>query len=100
MVREYKIEQYAVEELNNLGAWPIKYTSTMERGLPDRLVLFPNGYHLWIEFKRSNRYVLAPLQKVQCNRLITYKQRVLLVNSFSGVDKVLYEGQEKGWFTW
>jgi Holliday junction resolvase-like predicted endonuclease len=98
MVREYKIEQYAVKELEALGAWPIKLTSSMCRGLPDRMIIFPNGYILFVEFKRSKRKVFSPLQKIQIKKLREIKQKVVLINSFYGVDCMIEEARQKGWF--
>lgn len=49
--RERDIEAFFVKEAKKLGMLPIKFTSPVQRSLPDRLVLLPKGGVRFIEFK-------------------------------------------------
>ena len=98
MTSEAQIERYCVEQIKKRGGWALKYTSSTEAGLPDRLCIFPSGKQVWVEFKRPNRHTLDPLQKIQCAKLKKLNQSVVMINSFSKVSKLIDYATEKGWF--
>ncbi len=51
---EKKLEEYLVEKVEAAGGLCIKQTSPGDRGIPDRLIVWPrNGWaqHHWVELK-------------------------------------------------
>ena len=98
MTTESDIEKECIKQIHDLGGWCIKYTSSSERGLPDRLCIFPNGKIVWVEFKRPRRFKLDPLQKIQVKRLKKLHQTAIMINSFSKITNLIDYAIEKGWF--
>lgn len=94
---EHEIEQYLVDEMDAYGGWCLKYTSSVERGLPDRLCMFPSGKSVWIELKRPGKKP-SPLQCLQISRLKRYGQTALVIDSKRKVDTVIAFAKKEGWF--
>ena len=70
-VREKVIEQYFVAEVKKLGGIALKLNSTSMKGLPDRLILLPNGVLFFAELKATGkkarhlqRFIHQKLQKL------------------------------------
>jgi len=42
----------------------VKGPSGMYKGIPDRIVIIPNGGTLWVEFKGDTYYQLTPMQQL------------------------------------
>ena len=61
-VREKVIEQYFVAEVKRLGGIALKLNSTSMNGLPDRLILLPNGVLFFAELKSTGKKA-RPLQR-------------------------------------
>lgn len=59
-VRESKIEKECGEIVKNLGGMFIKISHS-SNGLPDRLILMPDGKHFFVEFK-APKGKTSPLQ--------------------------------------
>jgi Holliday junction resolvase len=60
-MREIVIEKYLVEQVWKAGGKAIKFTSSANRGVPDRMCLFPSGIVVFVECKRPGEK-LDPLQ--------------------------------------
>lgn len=54
-MRESDIEIYAVKEVRKLGGVAYKFTSPGRIGVPDRIMLFPNGIIYFVEFKAPGK---------------------------------------------
>lgn len=50
-VREDVIERHLVNEVKKAGGIAYKFTSPGRRGVPDRIVLLPNGKIIFVECK-------------------------------------------------
>ncbi len=50
-VREEVIEKHLVNEVKKAGGIAYKFTSPGRRGVPDRIVLLPNGKIIFVECK-------------------------------------------------
>lgn len=50
-VREEVIERHLVNEVKKAGGIAYKFTSPGRRGVPDRIVLLPNGKIIFVECK-------------------------------------------------
>jgi len=84
-MRESDIEAYLVKRVVAYGGLCWKMTSPNLRGVPDRLVLMPQGWACWVELKAPGR-----LPRVQQTRrhaeLRARGHRVVLLDSIAAVD--------------
>lgn len=94
---EHEIEQYLVDEVGAYGGWCLKYTSSIERGLPDRLCMFPSGKSVWVELKRPGKKP-TPIQHLQLTRLKQYNQTAIVIDSKRKVDTLIAYAKKEGWF--
>lgn len=53
-----------------------KMIGARARGLPDRLLISPEGKHIWVEFKRSSNHNLSKSQEERIADLIQHKAKV------------------------
>lgn len=67
-MREKEIEQALVRSVKNIGGLCLKFISPSMNGVPDRLVLLPNGKCAFIELKTTNKKPRA-LQIKRMNQL-------------------------------
>jgi len=54
----------------------IKFTPFGSRGWPDRIVIFPNGVHIWLELKRRGK-VPRKIQTYRMNQLNARRVRAV-----------------------
>ena len=71
---EREIEKWLGQQLKRLGCLYYKFVSPSNRGVPDRIVICPDGALYFVELKRPSGQ-LATLQSVQLSRLGRYGQR-------------------------
>ena len=97
MTRESEIESYLVERVKALGGEVRKVKWIGRRGAPDRIVMLPSQYPahmqqsgrtLWVELKAPGEKA-KPHQAREHERMRNMGQRVVIVDSFEGVDDVL-----------
>ncbi len=95
MTRERDIESYLVERVKALGGEVRKVQWVGRKGAPDRLVMLPcryaefgTGSCLWVELKAPGEKV-KPHQQREHERMRAMGQRVVVIDSFEGVDEVL-----------
>lgn len=82
---ERDIEGYFVTKVRKAGAWPVKLTSPANAGMPDRLVLWPEGKVNFVELKRPGGKA-RPLQVVQMERLEDMGFTALVISTREEVD--------------
>lgn len=100
-MRERDIEQYLVERVKALGGEVRKVQWVGRKGAPDRLVMLPTfikdrflgtmlspANALWIELKAPGEKA-KPHQLREHARMRAMGQRVEVIDSIEGVDKVL-----------
>lgn len=93
-MRESDIEEYLVERVRSLGGEVRKVKWIGRNGAPDRLVMLPDRT-IWIELKAPGLAVLFPhtpherQQHREHVRMQAMGQRVVVVDSFNGIDEVL-----------
>lgn len=75
---ERDIERKLGEQLRGLGCLYYKFVSPGQRGVPDRIVVCPDGTLWFVELKRPQGK-LGALQSVQLSRLARYGQRTALI---------------------
>ena len=89
-MRESEIERYLVREVKRKGGLAMKFVSPGLRGVPDRLVIFPGGIHVFVELKapgekpsKQQQYRIVQLEKLGC--------RVRVIDSRQKVDVLIWE---------
>jgi len=85
---EKEIEAYFRNRIKANGGEAYKFSSPARRGVPDRLVVLPNGEVYFVEFKRKGK-PLTVGQKAEHDRLSKLNQRCFVIDSKDGVDKWL-----------
>ena len=91
VMRERRIEQRLAERVKALGGVAVKMVPTIA-GLPDRLVLLPNGVARFVELK-SPTGRLRPVQQVWHERLDRLGHPVAVLSSTDQVDRWIDEGR-------
>jgi hypothetical protein len=86
-VREFAIEQYLVKRVKELNGGVRKVRWVSCRGAPDRFVMLP-GAAVWVELKAPGEKP-KPHQLREHERMRAAGQRVEVISSFEGVDKLL-----------
>ena len=87
MVSEKEIEAYLRIRVKKLGGIAYKFTSPGNDGVPDRLVLLPNGSISFVELKAPGKKP-SKLQMVQINRIKNLGFEVNVIDSKELVDKL------------
>ena len=87
-VREKVIEQYFVAEVKRLGGIALKLNSTSMKGLPDRLILLPNGVLFFAELKATGKKA-RPLQRFIHQKLQSLGFIVYVIDSMAQVKKIV-----------
>ena len=84
-MREKEIEEYLVKHVKQWGGRAYKFVSPGKSGVPDRLVVFPNGVIAFIELKAPGEKT-RPIQDHEINRLRRFGQLVTILDSKAKVD--------------
>lgn len=102
-MRESDIEKYLVKRVKALGGEVRKVAWVGRQGAPDRLVMLPGAHDwsapgdctIWVELKRPGKAATFPSdaherkQHREHTRMAAMGQRVVVIDSFEGVDEVL-----------
>ena len=87
MVSEKEIEAYLRIRIKKLGGVAYKFTSPGNDGVPDRLVLLPDGDVSFVELKAPGKKP-SKLQTVQINRIKKLGFDVHVIDSKELVDEI------------
>lgn len=90
MVRERTVEQHLVAALKCIKVPCIKFQPDHMRGMPDRMVLLPDGRVIWVELKTQGGK-LEPIQVVRHRELEKSGQQIRVVWSVEQADKLTEE---------
>lgn len=85
---EKSIETYLVRKVKSAGGLCLKFTSHVETGYPDRLLLMPGGRLAWVEVKSKGRKPRA-LQSLRMGELSRLGFSVRVADSKAKVDAIL-----------
>lgn len=85
-MQEARIESYFKNQIEKIGGKAFKLTSPGTTGLPDRMVLLPEGKIIFAELKAPGKK-LRPLQVHRVNQIRALGFRVDVINSKEDVDK-------------
>lgn len=89
-MQEKDIEQYLREQVKAAGGKAYKFTSPGNSGVPDRLVLLPEGRVAFVELKAPGK-TSTPLQQMQQKKISDLGFQVLIIDSYTGVDDFIRE---------
>lgn len=89
-MREREIEQVLVTEVRKIGGRAYKWISPGNDGVPDRILFFPDGRHVFVELK-ADKGRLTRLQQLQIKRLRELLQPVYVVRGISGVSQFFHD---------
>lgn len=53
IISEKRLEKRLTEAIKKRGGVALKWHSSAYTGLPDRLLILPNGTHIWVELKTT-----------------------------------------------
>jgi hypothetical protein len=85
VISERDIERRLVAKAKAAGGQALKWVSPGQAGVPDRIVLFPNGRIVFVELK-SPRGKLSAIQARVIERLRNLGFEVRVIDSKEGVD--------------
>jgi hypothetical protein len=86
------IEKKFTEAVKKLGGLALKFVSPGLNGVPDRIVLLPDGHMAFVEFKAPGRK-MRPLQFRRKRQLESLGYRVFLVDDMAEIGGVIDEIQ-------
>ncbi|MGN7470358.1 VRR-NUC domain-containing protein [Brevibacillus sp. SAFN-007a] len=89
-MRESTLERRLVREVKAMGGLALKWTSPGNRGVPDRLVILPNGQTVYVEMKAPGK-PLQPLQEKWARTLRGMGHRVYKLDSDEDIDRFIQE---------
>jgi hypothetical protein len=81
---EKDIEKIFTTEIKRAGGKAYKFTSPGNDGVPDRIVLFPDGWIVFVELK-TDTGKLSKLQELQCRQIAELGQSVRVLHGLSEV---------------
>ncbi|MEN7553157.1 VRR-NUC domain-containing protein [Clostridioides difficile] len=91
---ESKIEKRLKKEIELLGGKAMKFISPGEAGVPDRIVLLPEGHVIFVELKAPGK----KLRKLQQYKMLELRElgfKVKCVSTLKEIDDFIKE--VKGW---
>lgn len=86
-MKEKEVEQVLRDRVKKIGGTAYKFSSPGNSGVPDRLVVFPDGQIWFVELKTMTGRLTA-LQDRQCKKLIRFKTNVYVARGIPGVAEV------------
>ena len=87
-VSEKAIEAYLVRRVKDLGGVCLKYSNPGVVGYPDRVVLLPGGFVVWVELKSKGRKPNR-VQQLRIAQLREMGHNVAVVDGKDQVDVLL-----------
>ena len=87
---EKEIEMKLKQEAERMGGWALKFASPGTAGVPDRIVLLPEGKLAFVELKAPGAS-LRPLQQKRKDQLEDLGFKVYVLDSLQGVSDFLRE---------
>lgn len=91
---ESQIERRLKNEIGKLGGKALKWESPNYRGVPDRIVLLPDGKLKFVELKAPGK-TLRPLQQKRKRELEDLGFEVHTIDSYEAIDNFIKE--IRGW---
>lgn len=93
-MRESKIEKALVTQVKSIGGLAWKFVSPGTAGVPDRLVILPDGRTIYVELKRPGQKP-GPLQEYRRKQLQERGHEVYVIDTIEGVKAFIQEVMPK-----
>lgn len=90
LLQESRIEKRLKKEIELIGGKALKFVSPGTAGVPDRIVLLPEGRIVFVELKAPGEKPKA-LQKLRKKQFEELGFRVEIIDSIEGVEKFISE---------
>jgi len=90
MVTEKQIEQAVVREVKKMGGLAVKFVSPGLDGVPDRLILIPDGFIAFAEIKAPGKK-MRPLQLKRKQEFEKLGFRVYCIDNIEMIGGILSE---------
>ena len=87
-MKEKYIEKKFVEAVRNLGGLAPKFVSPGLNGVPDRIVLLPNGHMAFVELKAPGQ-MMRPMQLRRKRQLERLGYKVYCIDTLSEIGGVI-----------
>ncbi|CAB4122651.1 VRR-NUC domain containing protein [uncultured Caudovirales phage] len=87
-MRESEIEKYLVKRVKELGGQIRKVQWIGRNGAPDRRVMLPNRFPVWVELKATGKKA-EPHQVREHTRMRGLGELVEVIDSIEAVDELL-----------
>lgn len=92
-MKEKDIENYLRLQVKKLGGLANKFVSPGNAGVPDRIIIMPNGRIYFVELK-TEKGKLTELQNRQIQKIRNMQQEVRIVYGKAGADDFIKELRE------
>ena len=89
---EKEVEKFLVREVKKLGGISFKFISPGNAGVPDRIVILPNGRVVFAELK-TDMAKLTKLQEVQIKKISDLGADARVLRGIEGVKEFINEIQ-------
>ena len=89
LIVEKDIETFLKKRVEHLGGRCLKFPAVFEEGIPDRLVILPQGRIAFVELKRPKGGKLSEMQRYQIKKLRELGCNVYIVHNYAEVDRML-----------
>ena len=85
---EKELERKLVKRMEQAGCMALKFTSPGHAGVPDRLLLLPGGFVVFVELKREGAKP-RPLQEFMLNKLKKMGFRCLVISTEAEIELIV-----------
>jgi len=89
-MEESKIERHLKKQIELLGGQALKFVSPGVSGVPDRIVLLPQGRIIFVELKAQGKKA-RPIQEYRIKMIRALGFRVEIIDSIEKVNKFIKE---------
>lgn len=89
---EKEVEKFLVREVKKIGGVSFKFISPGNAGVPDRIVMLPNGKVVFVELK-TDKGKLTKLQEVQIKKISNLGADARVLRGIEGVREFINEIQ-------
>ena len=90
MTTESELQKYTAKGLREVGCLVYKFASPSRRGVPDLILIKPDGDTIYVEMKSPNgKGRLSKLQEIEIKKIRNNNAMVLVVESQAQADNLI-----------
>lgn len=79
---ERELENELRKHMKSIKGMCLKFVSPSNNGVPDRIVIFPNGHLIFVEMKGMHKSKLSPIQEEMISRMQNLNQDIFQIWSW------------------